>query len=83
MNEIQAKIDALVAESQALGAQVDAIREQRRRINAEVAQLTGTLKLQAALHASPEIRHAIAPGATVDVSATDVLQAMLGPKTQQ
>lgn len=76
--EMQARIDQLVAENQALGAQVDALRDKRRAINAEIKKLAGTLKLAAVMEASPEIRHAIAPGATVEVSAAEVLQAMAG-----
>lgn len=80
--EVQAKIDELIAKNQALGAQIDALREQRRALNAEIAKLAGALKLAAAMESSPEIKHALVPGATVDVSAAEVLQAMLA-RTKQ
>lgn len=72
----QEKIDALVAKSQALGAEIDLLREQRRAINDQIQQLQGEMALAAALEANPAIKHAIAPGATVSVSAADVIRAM-------
>ena len=72
----QEKIDALVAKSQALGAEIDQLREQRRAINDQIQQLQGEMALAAALEANAAIKHAIAPGATVSVSAADVIRAM-------
>jgi prefoldin subunit 5 len=69
--QIKARIDALVAENQALGAQIDALREHRRAINAEVAKLNQAYRLAAAL--GPEVE---VPGATVDVSGAELLAAM-------
>jgi prefoldin subunit 5 len=70
VQEMQDKIAALVAENQALGAQVDALRERRRAINAEVAKLNDALRVLGAIGAT-------APGSTVEVSAADMLRGML------
>ena len=86
----QEKIDALVAESQALGAQVDVIRERRREISVQIAGLQNDLAIEHALASNPALvealrnkRDAIAPGATVSVSASDVIRAMAAGLTQQ
>jgi hypothetical protein len=78
--ELQAKADALIAENQKLGAEIDALRDRRRAINQEVAQLHATMRTIGALGVS-----AAAPGAEVDVSARELLQGMLAalPGTKQ
>lgn len=72
----QAKIDALIAESQECGRQIDALREQRRGINEKIKALQAELVIADALKSNPALRDAIAPGAVVDVSAADVIKAM-------
>lgn len=79
----QEKIDALVAQSQAMGMEIDVLREKRRVINAQIQQIQGEMALAAALDANPAIRNAIAPGSTVSVSAADVIKAMAAGLTKQ
>ena len=86
----QEKIDALTLESQTLGVQVDAIRERRRAINAEIAQLQNDLVIESALASNPALVEALrarqdatAPGAVVSVTGAEVIRAMAAGLTKQ
>lgn len=76
LKELQTKADELIAQNQALGTQIDAIREQRRNLLDGVRKLHGQMALARAVEADPTILDAIAPGAVVEVSGAEMLQAM-------
>jgi prefoldin subunit 5 len=74
--EIQAKIEALTAESQTLGAQIDQIRDRRREIKDETHTLLRTLRLLDRAGGAVPV-DATAEGATVEVTAEEMLEGML------
>lgn len=73
--ELTEQIEALVAKNQELGARIDAIREVRRGIIAQIERAQGQLAMLAVAKTHKSI-DAVAPGATVVVSGKELLKAL-------
>jgi hypothetical protein len=76
-----AELDKMIAEgvamNQKLGAQIDAIREKRRALNAQIGRMQTRRNLIAVAGKLDGAQDALAPGATVVVSGKEFLQGVL------